>query len=233
MVVRFIVFLLIILSVELGYGLTTDSLIKRINNFFKNIHSYNGDFELHDGKSLSKGYFMFKQPHFFKMVFAKKGSDEEKVKRIISNGTTLWIYYPKSPFGQIVIEQDLKSALESSITIPAKSLGIRRLIRDYNIQFENNNADLRSVDKLADKVYILELNGKNKNYGFKKLFFYVRQDGFIVKTVAMAYDKGNRKFIFIRKNVVLNNKIADKEFTRKVPKDAKVIRNPFVSGRGY
>ncbi len=223
--------ILIVLGIQATYSqeksdVKASDVIDKINEFFKENTSLKGDFDLIVNGRVSKGYFLFKHPHFFKMVFGSKKGSEANKKRIISNGKILWIYLPGS---RLVVEQDLKRTLDS-IEVPSNLLGIRRLIRHYTYKFENNNPALRQIDGLSEKTYVLQLAGKNEDYGFEKLLFYVRADGFIVKSVAV---RNKKKFVLIRRNVKLKPNIDDREFLRKVPRNARIIKNPFVSGRGY
>ncbi len=206
---------------------TTNDVIKLINTFFESNKTLKGNFELYEkGKGVQRGYFMFKEPHFFKMVFAGRGRSEKYKKRIISDGKTLWVYLPRR---KIVIDQDLKNL--TPIGISTQMLGIRRLLQFYTPKFHNNNSKLVKSPDLPMETYILELNAKDKRNGFQKILFYVDKDGFIVKSKARTF--GGKEFSIIRKNVKLKIKIDSKEFRREAPKDAVMIKNPFVSGRGY
>jgi len=206
-----------------GYGLSSSGLIELVNEFFKKNTSLKGNFEMYDGRQFSSGYFLFKVPQYYKMVFSHIKGNEIHKKRIITDGKTLWMYLPHL---KLVIDQDLKGL--SPVQISTTMLGIRRLVKHYHYKFEGNNPNLHFVRGLKVKVYALELQAKDDRMGFKKIVFYIRKDGCIVKTTAIT--RKNKIITLIRKNIVLNAKIEDKEFRREVPRKAKVIKNPFLSG---
>lgn len=223
-----IIIILFLINIQSLFSKTPADIIKQINSFFELSKTLKGDFVLYEGKRLSKGYFLFKAPHFFKMVYGLKKGNEINKKRIISDGKRLWVYLPRSHY---VIDQDLKT-LGTEKPISAQILGILRFKSNYNFKFEHNDSSFKIRTGLKEKTYLLRLESKNKSYGFKKLLFYVREDGFIIKTVAETYNN-KKTFILIRKNVQINPEIKDKEFRRVMPKNTRVIKNPFVSGRGY
>lgn len=222
----FVFIFLLTFVANISYSQDIATVINQINEFFKQNKTLKGNFELIEGRSKSKGYFIFKNPHYFKMVFGSKKRNEEFQKRIISDGKTLWVYLPRLG---IVVDQDLNELSPIGISTPA--LGIRRIIQHYDYRFDENNSKLRKVKGLDHEVYIIELTAKSSKYGFKKIYFYVREDGFITKSVAINDSK--KKFILIRKDVELNPEVDENEFRREVPKNARVIKNPFVSNHGF
>ncbi len=214
------ILILLLITVQNLSSQSTKDIVDKIDSFYNSNTSLKGDFELQENKVTSKGYFVYKAP-FFKMVFSSEKGNEEYKKRIISDGKVLWIYLPKL---SVVIEQDLKNFSSSGIT--TQMLGIRRILSQYNYKFKDNDPNPKSVPGLTSKVNILVLTPKDTWTGFKKILFYVREDGFVAKSVAET--KKNR-YVLIRKNVILNPEVNENEFKREVPKNTRLIKNPFVS----
>ena len=221
--IKIILLALIIFALNSNlFSISTSELINKVNQFFIVNKSFKGKFELYEGKKKSNGYFLYKTPNYFKMVFGDEKGSEENKKRIISDTKTLWVYLPHL---RVVIDQDL-SNIDDSSNISTQDLGFRKFISHYDCQFENNDSRLKRVRDLADKSYVLELKSKNEGFGFEKLIFYIREDGFIIKSV--AYDHEKNVYTLIRTDIQLNAKIEDSQFNRTTPERAKVIKNPFA-----
>ncbi len=205
--------------------LTKEALVKNIQNFFKKHRTMKGDFILRRGLYAETGVFFIKAPKF-KMIFGHwNGKFKIENKTIVMDGGQLWAYLPSL---KAVINQDI-SKVSGNIAYSGAGLGIRRLINKYHYKFFRGDNNLKKEAGLNTKVRILRLYKPKSFTGFKEIFLYVRDDGFIAK--ARAITNKNRVLELIRKNVKLNVDIDNKHFIFRVPKDAQIFKNPLVSGK--
>ena len=222
----FIIILLIALIFSNVYSdniVTKEALIKKIKNFFKKYKSLKGNFILIRNGRVERGEFFYKSPNRFKMKFAFYSNDPNAVgKTIVSNGKNIWVYLRTL---NVVVDQRIQGATQN-IAYSGAGFGIRRLIGKFKVQFLNNDNKLKRVPGLKEPVRILQLNRSRSLTGFKEILLFVRQDGFISKSRAIA--NRNKAIELIRINVKLNIDISDKEFMFKIPKDAQIIKNPLV-----
>jgi outer membrane lipoprotein-sorting protein len=203
--------------------ITKEALVKKIQEFFKKNKTFRGKFTLIRKGMSESGLFFYQAPGRFKMVFAFTEEFKIEFKTIISTGKQLWVYLPSL---KVVMDQDLTRGA-SNIAYSGAGLGFRRLIRKYSYEFLNNDNSLKTVPGLNEPVRILRLYMSRSFSGFKEIQFFVREDGFILKSRAVTQD--DKIIELIRYDIKLNIDIDKRHFIFRVPKDAQIIRNPLVS----
>ena len=221
-----VILLIIVLFSSFGFSssiITKEGLVKKIQEFFKKNKTFRGKFTLIRNGISEGGLFFYQAPSRFKMVFAYSESFKIEFKTIVSTGRQLWVYLPSL---KVVMDQDLSRA-GANIGYTGAGLGFRRLIRKYSYEFLNNDSLLKNIAGIKEPVRILRLYMSRSFSGFKEIQFFVREDGFILKSRAVT--QSDKVIELIRYDVKLNIDIDKRHFIFRVPKDAQIIRNPLVS----
>ena len=200
------------------FSLEPSDIINKVYLFLKRNNSFKGNFEFYENKKIFIGQFFFRKPNYLKMIFTDNG--KKSGNQLISDGKNLWLYLPAV---KILINQDLIINKEKNYF--NELLNIQSIFNCYEYNLQKNYSKPEKIQGFSFPLYQIILYKKKREYGFKKLILYIREDGFISKVKAIGYN--NKVWILVRKNLTLNIKITKDKFKKRIPEDFQYIKNPF------
>ena len=187
--------------------------------FYDQSQTFKADF---NQEYLAKAYNQTKQSTGH-VTFAKPGKmewvyDNPKDNRIVSDGTTLWVYDANN---KQAIKQDVaKSALPSVLSLLS---GQGKLDKDFNFQiFDGAQMNFPGG-------YVLVGTPKSPNPSIAKVLFYVDQNTSQVRRGMVIDQQGNRnRFDF--KNPQVNTPVNQTQFTYSPGPGVTVVNGNNVAG---
>lgn len=128
---------------------------------------------------------------------------------IITDGKTVWSYYPLN--NQVVID-DYKE--DPNSFSPDKLM--------INIP-KNYNAILLGVEKLSNKnTYVLKLNPRDEKSLIKSIKVWLHRDEYLIEKVEVN-DVSDNQTTYISKSITLNSGLKDDIFKLKIPEGVETL----------
>lgn len=165
--------ILALFTASQGWALTLNDVVSKVENNYKNVVAFRGSFnQAATLKTLNKvqqaqGDIFYKKPNKVKWQYTSPTEQE-----IISDGNTIWMYFPENR--QVYI-YDLTDTFNQEVAnqgqIPGNfltSLGYLR--RDFNVQWGTPR------DRDAQGNYIIELVPKRPIVNVRNIFIVVPRD---------------------------------------------------------
>ena len=228
-------FILIILSlcfVNMGYTYTVDEVFKNFKSVYEKCQNFSADFEetalYKTRKSVSHGRFTFGIPNLLHMEYVSAKDPENIVKTVVLDGKFMWSYVPLL---NEVNKQKLKNPQRREI-LPGTGATLEDLSNNWNMKLVTDKA------AKSKGVYLMQLTPKPEllNRHLKKtvdgeevkekLEIWVKEgDWFPVQFgyVTVFEDGSRRSVIITLSNIKRDKKLPPDKFKFVVPKDAEII----------
>ncbi len=165
--------ILALFTASQGWALTLNDVVSKVENNYKNVVAFRGSFnQAATLKTLNKvqqgqGDIFYKKPNKVKWQYTSPTEQE-----IISDGKTIWMYFPENR--QVYI-YDLTDTFDQEVSnqgqIPGNFLtSLGDLRRDFNVQWGTPR------DRDAQGNYIIELVPKRPIVNVRNIFIVVPRD---------------------------------------------------------
>lgn len=165
--------ILAVFTASQGWALTLNDVVSKVENNYKNVVAFRGSFnQTATLKTLNKvqqaqGDIFYKKPNKVKWQYTSPTEQE-----IISDGKTIWMYFPENR--QVYI-YDLTDTFDQEVSnqgqIPGNFLtSLGDLRRDFNVQWGTPR------DRDAQGNYIIELVPKRPIVNVRNIFIVVPRD---------------------------------------------------------
>ena len=195
-------------------SMSAGGIAQKMQEKYNTIQDYQGTVVLTtliNGKSkVTESNFKFKKPDKVLLINKETGSVT------VSNGTTLWIYFPKK--NEVTI---MKLPKREERMINFGTL-IKDMMKKYNVK-------LLGTGKIADRnTYILKLVPKNKtdelfNINTEKLWIGQKYWMPLKIEVNLTILNETAQMTSLYKNIKFNTNMSDSDFQYIIPKNAKVV----------
>lgn len=165
--------ILALFTASQGWALTLNDVVSKVENNYKNVVAFRGSFnQTATLKTLNKvqqaqGDIFYKKPNKVKWQYTSPTEQE-----IISDGNTIWMYFPENRQVYIYdLTDTFKQEVSNQGQIPGNFLtSLGDLRRDFNVQWGTPR------DRDAQGNYIIELVPKRPIVNVRNIFIVVPRD---------------------------------------------------------
>lgn len=239
--------ILALFTASQGWALTLNDVVSKVENNYKNVVAFRGSFnQAATLKTLNKvqqgqGDIFYKKPNKVKWQYTSPTEQE-----IISDGKTIWMYFPENR--QVYI-YDLTDTFGQEVSnqgqIPGNFLtSLGDLRRDFNVQWGTPR------DRDAQGNYIIELVPKRPIVNVRNIFIVVPRDittassstfPVLASTVYDSYgNMTNIEFVNIEVLEAADETVASKKrgwtlpdsmFTYLPPANVEIVKPPLTRSK--
>ncbi|GCC11485.1 lipoprotein chaperone [archaeon] len=195
-------------------SMSAGSIAQKMQEKYNTIQDYQGTVVLttliNGRRKVTESNFKFKKPDKVLVINKETGTVT------VSNGTTLWIYFPKK--NEVTIMK-LPKREERMINFGTV---IKNMMKKFNVKFIGTG-------KIADRnTYILKLVPKNKtselfNINTEKLWIGQKYWMPLKIEVNLTVLNETAQMTSLYKNIKFNTNMSDSEFQYAIPQGAKVV----------
>lgn len=199
--------------------ITVSDVVRDVQKKFGSLDSYQARFnivsEKHGKASRQSGIVKYKANNKLLIEFRQPYG-----QKIISNGSTMWIYIPSM---NVVAEQDLKD--DPGLFSTTSSSGLRSLFSKYHYRFASKEQP--ETQPNGAKMYTLLLKQKESRAGYRSIKLWISEDYFIRK--ANGKTSTGKEIDIVLSDIKTNVKLPNGIFKFDIPARARVIKNPMIS----
>ena len=203
------------------YSIDVDEITKNVKKAYKNMKSFNADFEqttiVAGKKRIAFGKLAFQKPNLLRQEYYESEKSQKTSQLLISDGKAIMSYTP-------MLKQATKQefASKDQEIFPGFGQSLENIDKNYNAKLIK--------DEVAEKkgVHCVELSPKKQEEGqiFDAMQLWVR-DADSIPVQAMYKDgKNDATFIFSFKNIKINEKLDELIFKFTPPAGTQIITIP-------